>query len=88
MTDAEKLPVLKMIVCRYKKTPDSEPAQRTLFVTEETPTHYKGVDPDKKGWRTFSKSKMAYDPLVYDLSFLSNPITAWDAMRMNNHPLL
>ena len=88
MTDAEKLPIIKMIICRYQKSPGAIPQSRTLFVTQETETFYKGVDPDKKGWRTFNKAKMVYDPLVYDLSFLSNPITAWDAMRMNNHPLL
>lgn len=84
MTNANHLPISKMLVLRYQKTPDSEASQRTLFVTEEGPTFYKGVDPDK-GWRTLSKSKVIGEPYVTDLSGLGNPIRAFEVLpRINN----
>lgn len=59
MTDAMQKEVISLMSFNYKKNPDAVAEERAVFVTEDGPSFVRGICADRRGWRSFSRSKMS-----------------------------
>ena len=59
MSDAMKKPIISLLTFSYKKGDDKPTEERNLFVTETTDKFVRGIDADRRAWRSFSRNKMS-----------------------------
>ena len=64
---------------------NKEKKGKTLFVTEETQDVLSGVDPDLKQWVSIFKEDIE---ITLALPLRGLPLSARDALQIDNHPLL
>ena len=59
MSDAMQKPIISLLSFHYNKGDGESPEERNLFVTEATDKFVRGIDADRRSWRSFSRNKMS-----------------------------